>query len=194
MMVQIIISPSGERLVVIAEDLYRELVAAAEDSEDLREVEGFRRRLAAGEEELVPASVVDRILEGESRVKVWREHRGLSARGLAEMADIAPAFLSQIETGKRSGTIETIQRLALALRLSVEDLISPAVDPAYQRIEDLLGREPDLSISELATSLHASESHVRRCCDWLKDEGRVVSRSGRPVRYALASSQSSSTR
>ena len=44
------------------------------------------KRLAAGEEELLPAAMVDAILDGESRVRVWREHRGLTAAALAKAA------------------------------------------------------------------------------------------------------------
>ncbi len=34
----------------------------------------------------------------------------------------AQAFLSQIETGKRDGTIDTLRRIAAALRVSLDEL------------------------------------------------------------------------
>lgn len=119
---QIVTTPSGERLVVIPEAEYETLLAAAEDAADTAAVEAFRRKLAAGDEELIPAAIVDRILGGESRIRVWRDHRGLTSAALAEKAGIAQAFLSQIETGKRDGTIDTLRRIAAALRVSLDDL------------------------------------------------------------------------
>ncbi|MGD8817393.1 MAG: helix-turn-helix transcriptional regulator, partial [Acidobacteriota bacterium] len=40
-----------------------------------------------------------------------------------EKAGIAAAYLSQIETGKRDGTVATVKRLAAALEVSVDDLV-----------------------------------------------------------------------
>ncbi|MES2344250.1 MAG: helix-turn-helix transcriptional regulator [Pseudomonadota bacterium] len=91
-----------------------------------REVRAYDRAkaaLASGEEELIPADLVDRMLAGESPVKVWRQHRGLTQAALAAMADLSEGYLSQIETGKRDGTVESFKRIAEALGLTVDDLI-----------------------------------------------------------------------
>lgn len=120
---QIITTPGGDRLVVLPEADYEALVAAAEDAADIATVRRFKERLASGEEELVPAAIVDRLVAGENAIRVWREHRGLSASSLAEKAGIAQAFLSQIETGKRDGTVTTLKKIADALSVTVDDLI-----------------------------------------------------------------------
>ena len=120
---QIIITPAGDRLVVLPEAEYEALVAAAEDATDIATVRRFKERLVSGEEELVPATIVDRLVAGENAIRVWREHRGLSANSLAEKAGIAQAFLSQIETGKRDGTVTTLKKIADALSVTVDDLI-----------------------------------------------------------------------
>lgn len=36
---------------------------------------------------------------------------------------LAPAYLSQIETGKRDGTLETYRKIAEALNLTLDDLV-----------------------------------------------------------------------
>lgn len=120
---QIITSPAGERLVVLPEARYQALVEAAADAADLAAVRRFEERLAAGEEELLPAEMVDRILDGENPIRVWREHRGLTVKALAEQAGIAPAYLSQIETGKRDGTVATVKKVADVLGVTVDDLV-----------------------------------------------------------------------
>ena len=95
----------------------------AEDNADRLAVAEFRQRHAVGDEELIPASVVDRLLSGENRVRVWREHRSLSAAALAEQAELSQAYLSQIETGKRDGTIDTYRKVAAVLNVSLDDLL-----------------------------------------------------------------------
>ena len=120
---QTITTPNGERLVLLPEAEYNRLVEAAEVAADLTAVNTFRRQLAAGEEELIPSEIVERLLNGENRIRVWREHRGLSAKALAEQAGIAQPFLSQLETGKRDGTVETLKKIAAALCLTIDDLV-----------------------------------------------------------------------
>lgn len=120
---QFIISPSGERLAVLPEAEYRALIDAAEEAADVAAVRRFNEHLATGEEELLPAEMANRILDGENPVRVWREYRGLNARALAAKAGITPAYLSQIETGKREGAVETMKRLAGALDVSLDDLV-----------------------------------------------------------------------
>ena len=80
----IITTPSGDRMVLIPFEEYERLIEAAEDAADARDVDEIKRRLATGEEELIPAEIVDRIIDGENKLRVWREHRGMSAKELAE--------------------------------------------------------------------------------------------------------------
>lgn len=119
---QIIITPRGDRLVVIPEADFLAMREAIEDREDAEAVAQFYARLEAGQEELIPADVVDRLLDGENPVRVWRDHRGLSARDLAKAAGISASYLSQIESGARSGSFDTIKKIAAALRLTVDEL------------------------------------------------------------------------
>jgi DNA-binding Xre family transcriptional regulator len=74
-------------------------------------------------QEAVPIEVVDRLVAGESPLKVWREYRGLSQRALAERTGLNFAYLSQIETGTRKGPVRTMKKLAEALGLEPDDLI-----------------------------------------------------------------------
>ncbi len=48
---------------------------------------------------------------------VARENRGLSLTALAEKAEIGKGYLSQIESGGRKGTVQTLLRLAAALNV-----------------------------------------------------------------------------
>ncbi len=120
---QIIDTPNGERMVVLSLKEYEQLREAAANLEDVHAYDEAKQRLSAGGDELIPAEFADRILDGENPVRVWREFRGLNIKELAEKANISAAYLSQIESGKRGGSISTTKALAVALSLDVDDLV-----------------------------------------------------------------------
>jgi antitoxin component HigA of HigAB toxin-antitoxin module len=90
------------------------------DAQDLADTEAVKARLAAGETEAFPFEVAERILDGEHPVMVLREHRGLTARGLAEAAGVAPSYLSEIENGKKPGSFDAMARIAGALQVPLD--------------------------------------------------------------------------
>ena len=104
----------------IANDLARELerVEAERDALALR-----LAVIEAAGTERVPAVVVDRLAAGAAPVRVWREHRGMTQRALAEAAGISAPMLNEIETGKKDGSIRTLLALARALRVDLDDLV-----------------------------------------------------------------------
>ena len=120
---QIITTPSGERMVILPESEFQSLVEAVENAEDSAAVKAFEARLSAGEEEFLPAELVNAILDGANPIRTWREHRGVTIKLLAQSAGIAPAYLSQLETGQRDGTIETMKKLASTLKVTLDDLV-----------------------------------------------------------------------
>ena len=102
---------------------YEQLCEAVEDADDVRVYDAARRRLSAGEDEMIPGEFADRILDGENPVRIWREYRGLSVKALAEKAEISAAYLSQIEGGVREGSVRTMKALAITLNLDLADLV-----------------------------------------------------------------------
>jgi ribosome-binding protein aMBF1 (putative translation factor) len=101
---------------------YEALLRHAEDTADAAHVRAVEARVAAGADEYVPVALTERLAAGEFPVRVWREHRGLSARTLASRAGISAAYLSQIETGKKPGSFDAMAKLARALGVDMEDL------------------------------------------------------------------------
>lgn len=61
-----------------------------------------------------------------SRIKELRTERGLSQEHLALNADITPAYLGLVERGKKNATVTTIERLCIAMDISLADFFSPA--------------------------------------------------------------------
>ena len=82
----------------------------------------FHEAYVAGREFLVPDEIVRRELGGESPIKLLREHRGRTQQELANQAGISKPYLSQIETGKRQGTVETLSALARSLDVPLDVL------------------------------------------------------------------------
>lgn len=117
------VTPNGEEMVVLSRHDYDELLEKAELAQDLAAVAEYRRKLATGEEEAIPEEFANRLIDGESPVKVYRELRGLTGKELAERTGISSAFLSEIENGKKDGGISTLKRIAQELKVTLDDLV-----------------------------------------------------------------------
>jgi ribosome-binding protein aMBF1 (putative translation factor) len=116
---QKIVTPGGETLVLLPLEEYERLIDAA----DIAAAERVKADIAAGREEMIPSEIVKRILAGENPVRVWRQHRGLSARDLAEKAGLSAAYVSEIETGKKDGSVSAMKRIAESLGVEIDDLV-----------------------------------------------------------------------
>lgn len=104
--------------------MVRELKDAVEMAEDLAAYDAAKDRIAHGEP-LVPGDVVHRIFVGETPVKAWREHRGLTQADLGRAAGMRASEVRAIETGDRNLTLKTARKLAFALDLEIERLLPP---------------------------------------------------------------------
>ena len=109
--------------VTIPKAEYERLRAADDALSDFRAASAVEARIAAGTEELVPASVADRLIDGEAALRVWREHRGLSQSALARASGVSRVQIVEIEAGRNTGSVRTLRRLADALDIAVDDLI-----------------------------------------------------------------------
>ena len=97
--------------------------ASEEDLADIQAALAVEARIARGEEELIPASVVDRLIDGEPPLRVWREFREQSQAALARASGVNRVQIVDIESGRSSGSVHTLRKLADALRVAVDDLI-----------------------------------------------------------------------
>lgn len=86
-------------------------MADAEMLADVRDFDAARKALVSGDEETIPAEVVDRLLDGDYPMRVWREYRGLSAADLAIACGVTAAAISQIESGKRKSSLMLLQKI-----------------------------------------------------------------------------------
>ena len=120
-----IIEIAGQKMAMLPIEDYERLLELAEDKADLLAAERAEARRLAGEE-YVPAELVNRILDGESPLRVWRQHRGLTLDQLAKSAGLGISYLSDLERGKRQGKGALWRRLADALSVSIDDILPDA--------------------------------------------------------------------
>jgi transcriptional regulator with XRE-family HTH domain len=116
--------------VVIASEKFQGLERAAQKSHDFTQLASFLREEQDGLD-LIPADVVQFISNGDHPVRAWRKHKELKAVELARQAGISPAYLSEIETGKKDGTFKTMAAISICLGVRLDDL-APAVDPSQR--------------------------------------------------------------
>ena len=75
------------------------------------------------DEESYPDTLVEQLLEHKNaRVRVFREYRGLSQAELSRLSGVRQAMLSEIESGKKKGSLTTLKSLAVALRVDLDEI------------------------------------------------------------------------
>ena len=127
--VQFIKTSGGEELAVLPKAEYERLAALATDEDvgTARLVRKARAAVEAGHEVLLPKAVVDRLGAGDNPIRVLREWRDMTQAELAAAIEIAQGYLSDLESGKRKGTVVLHQRFARALGVPIDLLLPIAV-------------------------------------------------------------------
>ena len=92
--------------------------------EQLEDLEARAAFAATRAEEVLPPEVVQRLCEGDSPVKVFREYRGFPKGRLAKQAGISSTRLAEIESGSRRPSSKALLALAAALEVGVDDLLA----------------------------------------------------------------------
>ena len=119
---QVILDDVGQpAFAVIPWREYAELTSG--DTEALLSNEHLYDTAKKEEGESFPIEVADRLLVGENPIGVYRNYRNMTQQKLAAEAGINTAYLSQIETGRRTGSTRTVAAIAKALDVAVDDLI-----------------------------------------------------------------------
>ncbi len=105
--------------VTITRHEYDRLRAAAEELEDIRAYD----KAMAEPGESIAAEYVHRLIDGESPVRVFRDLRGITQVALASKSGVNRVQIANIEAGKKTGSVNTLKKLADALDVTVDDLI-----------------------------------------------------------------------
>jgi transcriptional regulator with XRE-family HTH domain len=105
------------------------------------------------------------------KIKTFRRRRGLSQFALAELVDKSPAFISYIERGKKSMSIETFVYIANALNVSADELLVDNLENTVRAsnhiFADLLSDCSEFERRVLKDILVASKTSLRSNVDYL---------------------------
>ena len=104
---------SDEDLIAMSQATYEGLVAAAK-APPAPTAKGHARRPAAAKAAADGPS--------QASVRVWREKRGLTQDDLARRVGLSKSFLSEIENGKKTGSVKTLRGIAEALGIDLTRL------------------------------------------------------------------------
>ena len=70
-----------------------------------------------------PRAEYNRLIDGESSLRIWRNYRSLSQSQLARASSVNRVQIVEIEAGRNSGSVRTLRKLADALGVAIDDIV-----------------------------------------------------------------------
>ncbi len=119
MSAQIIEKDGKPEYAVLPFSEYQNLLAIVEEKADEAAVLDFR----ASTKETYPASIVNALITGESPIKVFRNHRSMTQRSLANEIGKSKGYIAKLEAGGRAGSVEVLSKIAQVLGVDLDDLV-----------------------------------------------------------------------
>ncbi len=105
----------GKNYVLLSEEDYEDLV-------DGLRADAIVAGIKAGEETW-PLEFAMELSQSDSRIRSFRTYRKLSVSELAQAAGISQPYLSEIESGKKTGSVDVLKRIAAALKVDLDDIV-----------------------------------------------------------------------
>jgi hypothetical protein len=105
------------------EALVTKAAEADEDAGTARLVARARSEIAAGAP-LLPKHVTDCLAKGDNPVRVLREWREVTQLFLSFKTGLSQGYISDVETGRRKGAATALRRIADALKVPLDLLVS----------------------------------------------------------------------
>jgi DNA-binding XRE family transcriptional regulator len=109
-------SPEGQEMAVLPKAEFEALSEMVEHASALSE---YRSGKLPG---LTPDET-RAFIEAPSPLSFWRRYRGLTQSALSQAAGVAQNYLSELENGKRAGSMEVWLKLSRVLDLPVEQIV-----------------------------------------------------------------------
>lgn len=105
------------------EALAAKAAEAVEDAGTARLVARARKDVAEGAP-LIPMDVAERIAAGEHPIRAVRAWRDITQLELSYRTNIGQGYISDLECGRRKGTVAALRVIAGALRVPLDILIA----------------------------------------------------------------------
>ena len=115
------IRTATEELVVLTraefDALIAEIMPLDEDAEDVAIFDTRIAELQVGLDERLPTEVGTLILQGDSLLRAIRKWRGMTQAHVAMQTNLAQSYISDLESGRKTGAPETLRLIAVALQI-----------------------------------------------------------------------------
>jgi len=112
----------GEVAILPRKD-YEALAAKAQEADEdrgtARLVVRARKEIAGGIP-LIPKEIVDRIVAGESALRVLRKWRGKTQHYISSKTNLGQGYISDLESGRRKGTTAALRKIADVLKVPLD--------------------------------------------------------------------------
>ena len=77
-----------------------------------------------GKDSVLPDEIMQELsLEKSNPIKIIRKYRGMTQDDLANAAGLSRPYLTEIETGRKDGSIKSLKNIAKSLNVSLELLV-----------------------------------------------------------------------
>lgn len=122
------IQTDSAELVLLTREEYDELLALAEEAEedafDIAIYDARKAEIASEGNSHLPQEVSAMVLRGDRLIKALRKWKGLTQLELVKRTGLAQGYLSDLESGRRIGTNETLKMIAEKLDIEPSWLIN----------------------------------------------------------------------
>ncbi len=97
------------------------MINLLDDNSDRAAIDRALREDEVGD--TIPGEIVNAIWDGVTPLRAWRQHREFTLDMLADRIGVSKKYLSQIENGQKSGTVDIFRRLSIVLNVELDDLV-----------------------------------------------------------------------
>lgn len=105
--------------VTISKSEYEALLDAKEELEDIQAVE----YALANPEDGMPSALVERLIDGENPLTIYREWRGFNQSSLSRTSGVNRTQIADIEAGRSMPSVVTLKKLAETLNVDMDMLV-----------------------------------------------------------------------
>lgn len=98
------------------------LKGKVKEMQNIADTKEISAKIASGEMECFPESLVSAIIHSKNKIKAFREYRKITQAELAEKSGVSIHQIRKIEAGKSEGSVKTLKAIAKALSLDLEDI------------------------------------------------------------------------
>ena len=111
-------APDGTEMVILTKSEFDRLTSLVEEDEDDDAI--FDERMAElknSNASVLPDEVSQMMLRGDSLLKALRKWRNLNQLDMVPLTGLTQGYISDLESGKKKGSPETLRSIAGALKI-----------------------------------------------------------------------------